>query len=156
MKHRMNRMQKLREKMGLSQTEVANKLSLRPSTYWDYEKSEREPRYEILIKIADFFDVSLDYLLEREFSETGKSISTEEWEMLKKYQFLSPKSQELIRLIINFESENSKQNISKITREQNLILVKKASRDGGAIQEEFMTEEQLHEIQNCDPMDDDL
>ena len=156
MKHRMNRMKELRKNMGLSQKEVADKLNLSISTYCDYENSKREPKYEILIQIADFFQVPLDYLLERKVSQTGQSISIDEWDMLKKYQSLSCKRKELISLIINFESENSKQNISQITREQNLFLIRKASRDGGAIQEEFITEEQLKEIQNCDSFDDDL
>ena len=156
MKHRMNRMKELRKNMGLSQKEVADKLELSTSTYCDYENSRREPMYEILIQIADFFQVPLDYLLERKVSQTGQSISIDEWNMLKKYQSLSYKRKELINLIINFEIENSRQNISQITREQNLILVRKASRDGGEIREEFITEEQLQKIQNSDDLDEDL
>lgn len=163
MKYRANRMQELRKNMGLSQTEVAEMLSIPKSTYWDYENSEREPSYEVLIRIANFFKVPLDYLLEREFSETGASISPEDLEILKKYQSLSPKRQELIHLILNFEfenSQNSEQNnseiLSNISMEQNLILVKKASRDGDSVREEFITEEELNEIQNSEPLDDDL
>lgn len=155
MGHRMNRMQELREKMGLSQTEVANKLSISKSTYWDYEKSKREPNYEILIQIADFFQVPLDYLLRRELPETGCVISPDELEMLKKYQSLSPRRKKLINLVLDFEfqdSQNFKQNNSEIAMERNLVLVRKASRNGNSVREELLTEEQLQEIENLEPL----
>lgn len=53
----------LRHKLGLSQRNLAQKLGLNPSTYFRYEKSQREPSIDVLIKIAEFFNVTTDYLL---------------------------------------------------------------------------------------------
>ena len=57
------RLMRLREARGLSVAETAKALELVPRTYTSYEKNEREPNAEVLIKIALYFGVSTDYLL---------------------------------------------------------------------------------------------
>ncbi|SFE89320.1 helix-turn-helix domain-containing protein [Peptostreptococcus sp. D1] len=59
------RLKELRENMNLTQTELASKFNVTPPSISQYEKDVRSPDYELLIKIADFFDVSTDYLLGR-------------------------------------------------------------------------------------------
>lgn len=56
----------LREKKGLSQAAVAKEFGLAHRTYQYYEYAEREPQLSTLIKIADFYGVTLDYLVGRE------------------------------------------------------------------------------------------
>lgn len=58
-----NRIKLLREELGLKQEELAKKLSVSPSAIGMYERDLREPNNELTLKIADFFNVSLDYLL---------------------------------------------------------------------------------------------
>ena len=58
------RMKELRERAGLSQYELAPKLGLKQSTYANYEIEKTQPTIEMLMKIADFYGVSLDYLCE--------------------------------------------------------------------------------------------
>lgn len=60
-----NTLKYLRNNRGLSQRELAKVLNVAPSTLAMYELDKREPDYEILKKIADFFEVSTDYLLGR-------------------------------------------------------------------------------------------
>lgn len=55
-----------REVKGLSQKELATKIGVKQNTISQYENNIKRPSYEILILIADFFDVSVDYLLGRE------------------------------------------------------------------------------------------
>jgi len=55
----------LREANDMKQKELAAILQLSPSTINKYEKGERIPEIKHLIKIADFFDVSTDFLLGR-------------------------------------------------------------------------------------------
>lgn len=50
---------------NLSQKEFAERMGLNPSTIANYESGKREPDYELLVKFADFFGVSTDYLLGR-------------------------------------------------------------------------------------------
>ena len=58
-----NRIKQLREEKHLSQDELAKKMSVSPSTIGMYERDEREPNDEMTLKLADFFNVSTDYLL---------------------------------------------------------------------------------------------
>ena len=57
------RLKELREEKELTQKEVANQLQLHSVTYLHYEKDQREPPLKILVEMAQFFDVSTDYLL---------------------------------------------------------------------------------------------
>lgn len=59
-------LRRYREKAGYKQAkEFAEKLGIPYSTYAGYEIKDREPKYELLCKIADLLDVSLDELLGR-------------------------------------------------------------------------------------------
>ena len=58
-----NRLKSLRESMGLKQEDVAKAISVSPSTIGMYEINKREPNNEIIIKLAQFFNVTTDYLL---------------------------------------------------------------------------------------------
>lgn len=53
----------IREQKGITQTALANHLGVVRSTVCQYEKGNREPDSETLKKIAEFFNVSVDYLL---------------------------------------------------------------------------------------------
>lgn len=55
----------VREERDLTRKELANKLNISYSTLSKYETDERFPSQEMLLKIADYFDVSTDYLLGR-------------------------------------------------------------------------------------------
>lgn len=59
------RLAALRREKGLTQAELANLLNLGQSTIAMYEKNQRQPDPETLERLADFFRVSVDYLLGR-------------------------------------------------------------------------------------------
>lgn len=59
----MLRLKELRTKNGWSMKQTAAKLGLAYTTYISYEKGEREPNSEMLIKLSDFFGVTIDYLI---------------------------------------------------------------------------------------------
>ena len=59
------RLKELREAKHLSQLKLAMDLHLSQNSISRYENHEREAGYETLILIADYFHVSLDYLLGR-------------------------------------------------------------------------------------------
>jgi len=63
--HYGERLKALRSTMGLSQQELAHKLNINRSTYARYELGQTQPDFETLQKIADFFNVTVDYLLGR-------------------------------------------------------------------------------------------
>ena len=59
------RLKLLRKEQRLTQTQVAEKLSVTLRNYQRFEADGCTPNYVNLIKIADIFDVSLDYLTGR-------------------------------------------------------------------------------------------
>lgn len=59
------RIRALRKQNNVKQYELADYLKVDPTTVNKYESGEREPEIAVLIKIADYFDVSLDYLVGR-------------------------------------------------------------------------------------------
>ena len=61
----MKRLRELREKRGISQLRLAMDLSLNQNSISRYETGEREADYKTLVALADYFRVSVDYLLER-------------------------------------------------------------------------------------------
>jgi transcriptional regulator with XRE-family HTH domain len=59
------RLRLLRKQKNISQIKLAMDLEMSQNTVSRYETGEREADYATLIRIADYFNVSLDYLLER-------------------------------------------------------------------------------------------
>lgn len=59
------RLKELRKAKRISQLRLATDLNTNQNTISRYETGEREPGIAELIRIADYFNVSLDYLLER-------------------------------------------------------------------------------------------
>lgn len=62
----------LRQSRALSQVQLADKLGVKKQSISNWENDNIRPSVEMLEKIADFFDVSTDYLLGRE--EKGKGL----------------------------------------------------------------------------------
>ena len=60
-----DRLRGLRNEMHFSQTNLAKVLGITQSSINRYENDDTSPSYEVLLKYADYFDVSLDYILGR-------------------------------------------------------------------------------------------
>lgn len=126
-----NKLKELRKTTTLTQSEFAKKIDVARTTYAMYEQGNREPDYETLRKIADYFGVTTDYLLGRsdtpqptnQISVAGQEItlSAEELDVfneLKKHPIMfhdlatdpEKKVKELIKLYkmkkMFFEEEN--------------------------------------------------
>ena len=59
------RLQQLRKQKNLSQLQLAMALNMNQNSISRYETGEREADYKTLILFADYFNVFIDYLLER-------------------------------------------------------------------------------------------
>ncbi len=59
------KLRELRKSKGISQLKLAMDLNMNQNSVSRYENGEREADYATLISIADYFDVSIDYLLGR-------------------------------------------------------------------------------------------
>ena len=126
-------LKKLRIESGLTQKELSQKLSISQSTIIEYEKGKREVSTQNLIKYADFFNVSADYLLGRA-SEPHNAInpsissvvslsppSNEEF-LLNGFRNLSkPTRKMFLNVFINaLKSENAKRNLIEKTPQKTI------------------------------------
>ncbi len=59
------RLKKIRKERGISQLKLAMDLNMNQNSISRYENEVRQADYATLIKFADYFGVSIDYLLER-------------------------------------------------------------------------------------------
>ena len=59
----MNRIKFLREELNMTQQELADKLEGAKSTIAMYEKGDRKPSLEVLVKLSEIFNCSIDYIL---------------------------------------------------------------------------------------------
>ncbi len=59
------RLKQLRKEHGITQLKLAMDLGMNQNSISRYETLEREADYSTLIALADYFNVSIDYLLER-------------------------------------------------------------------------------------------
>ena len=57
------RLKELRTERRLTQKELSRALNLNAVTYLHYEKGQREPPLSVLVDMAKYFDVSVDFLL---------------------------------------------------------------------------------------------
>lgn len=110
----MNRIKQLREEKNITQQELADKINGAKSTIAMYEKGTRKPSMQILIKLSDIFDCSIDYLLGK--SDVRKpEIQNEDLLDLAKVGFTkenynppSDKQKEQIRTILETILEDNK------------------------------------------------
>ncbi len=61
----MNRIKELREDRDLRQIDLANATGIDQKTLSNYETEKTKPTSDVLIRLADYFDVSVDYLIGR-------------------------------------------------------------------------------------------
>ena len=72
----MNRIRELREDMDLRQIDVARATGIDQKTLSNYETGKTNPDSSALIRLADFFGVSIDYLVGRTYSARKRDISS--------------------------------------------------------------------------------
>ena len=103
----MTRIRELREESGLKLKELSKIIGVSESTMSLYENGKHEPDYTTLIKIADYFKVSLDYLLCREtVFQYSSRFTIDEEEMMQLFRKAGQKygretQQSLINLVKN-------------------------------------------------------
>ncbi|RIJ65500.1 helix-turn-helix domain-containing protein [Rummeliibacillus sp. POC4] len=94
------RIKQLRERYNISQKDFAQKINVSNVVLSRYESDERKPDYDTLEKIADYFEVSVDYLLGRSSTQNKSTNENEEFQVfandpsLQKWYKELPKSKE--------------------------------------------------------------
>lgn len=107
----------LREDHDLKQVELAKKINMNTTTYQRYERGEREIPLNIAIIIADYYNVSIDYIAGRTKNKGGIGINNEgkitdeEHELIQEFRKLSKEGKARLReramMIAEIEAEQS-------------------------------------------------
>lgn len=99
----MEHLKELRERRGLYQKDVSAVLKIDRTTYAKYESGASEPSFEILKRIARFYEVSIDFLLDFDIEnqKTEKKpalvLTPDEEQVLFAYRGFNDKGKEKIR-----------------------------------------------------------
>lgn len=97
----------LRKDANLSKKELTDKLSIKYTTYANYESGIRQPNSDFLIKISKFYDVSIDYILGltkiKSYSSQNIDLSEEDLDFIKKYKKLDTYSKKIINVLLDLE-----------------------------------------------------
>jgi transcriptional regulator with XRE-family HTH domain len=81
------RVRQLRQRRGWSQQELADRVGVRQKQISSYERDVNVPSGEIFIKLANAFDVSLDYLAQRA-PESAPQVTIADLELLERIQYV--------------------------------------------------------------------
>lgn len=91
-------LKKLRKQHGLTQAQLANKLGIGVSTIGMYESDIRNPSYEVLKKISNYFNVSIDYLINE---STNKNTTNLDF-FIEHIKQLTPSQRKQVEDLIEF------------------------------------------------------
>ena len=104
----------LRTKSKLTQQEMADKLNISRSSVGMYESGEREPSFELLEQIADYFNVDMNYLL-------GKSELSEH---IPQGYYLNDDTREMAQFMFDNPEYKVLFDASRKVRKDDIALVK--------------------------------
>lgn len=103
----------LRKAKKITQTELAKQLGIHQVTYNGYEQEKREPSIDVLCKIADFYNVSLDYLIGRYRDDEIGYLTDDDRQIIKIIQQLNQECKLLLKGYAIALYENQIQNGEK-------------------------------------------
>lgn len=100
----MERLKFLREQQHLLQKDIAQQIGIDRTTYTKYETGSSDPGLDVLVKLADMFDVTTDYLLERTDRphppRSEATLSSDEEDFLVAYRAASSDDKAIIDIIV--------------------------------------------------------
>lgn len=111
------RLRDLREDKDKLQKEIAEEFKTNVTQYRRYESGEREPPFEFIIKIAKYYNVSLDYIAGLTNDKNGfnkSDLPKKEVEMLKKFRSLSKERKVRVLERIDMLTEEQEEENAKI------------------------------------------
>lgn len=103
-----NRLKQLRKAKRLRQKDVAEQLGITREAYNQYENNRRQPSASVLVQLAAYFQVSIDFLADRtDYPESVPVIASDEIQLLTQYRCIDARGQALIRSFADYEAQRS-------------------------------------------------
>lgn len=169
----MNNIKILRIKKNMTQGELASQVHVTQTSVSQWESGKTNPDTQTSKKLAEFFNVTIDYLLGQSEDDGGiyyannikgnnfvqgngsvtidgrAEISKEETEILRIYNELDVRSRtKLLNYAFELEDEN---NLKTHDTQNTIYIAKNAARNGGEPTTEEMTQEELDVLMNAKP-----
>ena len=110
----MNNLKFLREELKLNMKQTAEALSMPYTTYVSYEKGDREPGSDMLIKIADFYNTTIDFILGISSTKNNPNSLTEKE---------SPEGDPKIKELYNVLEKLSDESLDKLLDYAQMLLL---------------------------------
>ena len=117
----MLKIKELREERGWSQKELAEKIESTNKNIWAYENGIAYPSIETLIRLADTFHVSIDFLVSHEDDfgnvvskeSNGAELSPAEWDFIRKVRTLDPRHFKVLQMQLETLTELQAESLKK-------------------------------------------
>jgi transcriptional regulator with XRE-family HTH domain len=101
--HPMENLASIRKELHFTQQEIADYLGISRQAYSNYESGKREPDYETLLKLGEYFNCSIDYLLGSSRSVRHPILSEFERQLLMHYRAATPAIQSAVCKLLDLE-----------------------------------------------------
>lgn len=99
----MENLASIRKELHFTQQEIADYLGISRQAYSNYESGKREPDYETLLKLGEYFNCSIDYLLGSSRSVRHPVLSEFERQLLMHYRAATPAIQSAVCKLLDLE-----------------------------------------------------
>ena len=104
---KMSNLKKIREKNNLTQVRLSIEVEVSQELISQYELGKSKPNIDNLLKLANFFNCSTDYLLQRTnnpspVTDIDKLKNADINNIIEKYYFLSPKNKEHFNCFLDY------------------------------------------------------
>ena len=96
----MLKLKEIREEAGMSKRQAAEQLGIPYNTYGFYERGDREPNIATLVKLADFFNCSVDHLIGR--SKPFPSLKPKQYSNTQVFAVQSVQIKQVIETVSSF------------------------------------------------------
>lgn len=96
-------LQYLRKREGISQAELALRIGISPSAIGNYESGTRKPTNEIEETLADYFNVSLDFL--RGIDSEKRRVSEDEFDIIEAYRNADELDRAMVRRVLGIREK---------------------------------------------------
>lgn len=161
-------LKRLRNMKNITSEELCTQIGIKSGSYRNYERNDRKPDYETLIKLADFYDVTTDYLLGKPdakppadpVEEFVDKVQMKEQEqiILKKWLALDEKQRRVVfDFMVDIVHEYESASVQSNAQSQSEIYISKtAARNGEPPGEKIITQEELDEIRSRPDADPDM
>ena len=117
------RLKQIRKSRNVTQSQISAMLEISTRNYQSFEYGECKPSFDTLIALAEYFDVSLDYLVGRIDENKGECESTKE--ISEKNQILNHSHLELLENLLNSMKYG---NIVIIVQDEKIIQIEKTEK----------------------------